>query len=179
MDCSMQWLFKGLCCYKSSENCWSCGVRKVSAKFLVENIHLKLWALRVIIIIIDWGQVFQLRHVSDMIRLCNIRHRVTTANHSQTNGLTERFNKTPGDTLCMHVYVKQRNWNEILPFVTFAYNTVKQDVTGFTPIYLLHGPDAEKKRSTLFFPSCNDVENDYTYIFAVKIHKAILLRFFL
>ncbi|GFT53667.1 transposon Ty3-I Gag-Pol polyprotein [Trichonephila clavipes] len=64
--------------------------------------------------------------VSSLVDLCNIDHRFTTAYHPQTNGLTERFNKTLADMLSMYVDVEQKNWDEILPFVTFAYNTANK-----------------------------------------------------
>ncbi|GBN03211.1 hypothetical protein AVEN_36785-1 [Araneus ventricosus] len=41
------------------------------------------------------------------------------------------------------VDVEQRNWDTILPFVTFAYNSAKQDTTGFSPFFLVHGRDIE------------------------------------
>ncbi|GFS97021.1 transposon Ty3-I Gag-Pol polyprotein [Trichonephila clavipes] len=77
------------------------------------------------------GAVFRSRLVSSLVDLCNIDHRFTTAYHPQTNGLTERFNKTLADMLSMYVDVEQKNWDEILPFVTFAYNTAEQETTGF------------------------------------------------
>ncbi|GBM58444.1 hypothetical protein AVEN_269134-1 [Araneus ventricosus] len=43
----------------------------------------------------------------------------------------------------MYVYVEQRNRNTILPFVTYAYNSAKQDTTGFSPLFLVHGSDIE------------------------------------
>lgn len=55
----------------------------------------------------------------------------------------------------MYVDVEQKNWDEILPFVTFAYNTAKQETTGFTPFYLLHGREAETTLDTMF-PFCPD-----------------------
>ncbi|GBM71941.1 hypothetical protein AVEN_163093-1 [Araneus ventricosus] len=45
--------------------------------------------------------------------------------------------------LSMYVDVEQRNWDTILPFVTFAYNSAKQDTTGFSPFFLVHGRDFE------------------------------------
>ncbi|GFY44268.1 transposon Ty3-I Gag-Pol polyprotein [Trichonephila inaurata madagascariensis] len=54
---------------------------------------------------------------------------MTTAYHPQTNGLTERFNKTLADMLAMYVDVEQKTWDRILPSVTFAYNTARQDTT--------------------------------------------------
>ncbi|GFV09227.1 retrovirus-related Pol polyprotein from transposon 17.6 [Trichonephila clavipes] len=86
------------------------------AKFLLEEIVLRHGAPRVIIT--DRGAVFRSRLVSSLVDLCNIDHRFTTAYHPQTNGLTERFNKTLADMLSMYVDVEQKNWDEILPFVT-------------------------------------------------------------
>ncbi|GFW42579.1 transposon Tf2-9 polyprotein [Trichonephila clavipes] len=94
-----------------------------------------------------------------LVDLCNIDHRFTTAYHPQTNGLTEHFNKTLAD-MSMYVDVEQKNWDEILPFVTFAYNTAKQETTGFTPFYLLHGRKAETTLDTIL-PFCpNDFDDN-------------------
>ncbi|GFU73325.1 transposon Ty3-I Gag-Pol polyprotein [Trichonephila clavipes] len=60
----------------------------------------------------------------------------------------------------MYVDVEQKNWDEILPFVTFAYNTAKQETTGFTPFYLLHGSEAETTLDTML-PFCpNDFDDN-------------------
>ncbi|GFT76104.1 retrovirus-related Pol polyprotein from transposon 412 [Trichonephila clavipes] len=128
------------------------------AKFVLEEIVLRHGAPRVIIT--DRGAVFRSRLVSSLVDLCNIDHRFTTAYHPQTNGLTERFNKTLADMLSMYVDVEQKNWDEILPFVTFAYNTAKQETTGFTPLYLLHGREAETTLDTML-PFCpNDFDDN-------------------
>ncbi|GBM97446.1 hypothetical protein AVEN_181240-1 [Araneus ventricosus] len=37
----------------------------------------------------------------------------------------------------------QKNWDNILPFVTFAYNSAKHETTGISPFYLVHGRDVE------------------------------------
>ncbi|GFU60361.1 transposon Ty3-I Gag-Pol polyprotein [Trichonephila clavipes] len=76
------------------------------AKFLLEEIVLRHGAPRVIIT--DRGAVFRSRLVSLSSTLCNIDHRFTTAYHPQTNGLTERFNKTLADMLSMYVDVEQK-----------------------------------------------------------------------
>ncbi|GFX96043.1 hypothetical protein TNCV_2289331 [Trichonephila clavipes] len=135
------------------------------AKFLLEEIVLRHGAPRVIIT--DRGAVFRSRLVSSLVDLCNIDHRFTTAYHPQTNGLTERFNKILADMLSMYVEVEQKNCDEILPFVTFAYNTAKQETTGFTPFYLLHGRETETTLDTML-PFCpNDFyDNNITKIAA-------------
>ncbi|GBM12239.1 Retrovirus-related Pol polyprotein from transposon 412 [Araneus ventricosus] len=127
------------------------------AKFIMEIIVLKHEAL--LVIITDRGKVFQSKLVTEINHLCNSRHRMTAGYHPQTNGLTERFNKTLADMLSMCVGVEQKNWDDILPFVTFAYNTAKQETTGFTPFYLLHGREAETTLDTVFPYSIHDSEN--------------------
>ncbi|GFX80562.1 retrovirus-related Pol polyprotein from transposon 412 [Trichonephila clavipes] len=122
------------------------------AKFLLEEIVLRHGAPRVIIT--DRGAVFRSRLVSSLVDLCNIDHRFTTAYHPQTNGLTERFNKTLADMLSMYVDVEQKNWDEILPFVTFAYNTAKQETTAaraeesrqLARVHTLRAQDKDRRR---------------------------------
>ncbi|GFV86851.1 transposon Ty3-I Gag-Pol polyprotein [Trichonephila clavipes] len=75
---------------------------------------------------------------------------MTTAYHPQTNGLTERFNKTLADMLAMYVDVEQKTSGRILPFFTFAYNTARQDTTGFTPFFLTFGSEAETTLDAVF-----------------------------
>ncbi|GFW20908.1 retrovirus-related Pol polyprotein from transposon 412 [Trichonephila clavipes] len=56
--------------------------------------------------------------------------------------------------------VAEKNWDEILPFVTFAYNTAKQETTGFTQFYFLHGREAETTLDTML-PFCpNDFDDN-------------------
>ena len=41
--------------------------------------------------------------------------------------------------LSMYVNTDHKNWGEVLPYVTFAYNTSRLESTGVTPFYLLYG----------------------------------------
>ncbi|UYV61874.1 hypothetical protein LAZ67_1006915 [Cordylochernes scorpioides] len=113
------------------------------AKFVLEDVVLKHGAPREIIT--DRGRVFQSKLISELTGLCSSAQRFTTAYHPQTNGLTERLNKTLADMMSMYVDVEQKEWDVILPFITFAYNTAKQDTTGFTPFSLIHGREAETR----------------------------------
>lgn len=87
----------------------------------------------------DRGRVFLSEVVEAILQECHVVHRTTTAYHPQTNGLTERFNRTLGDMLSMYVASDHTNWDAILPFVTYAYNTATQSTTGFSPYFLLYG----------------------------------------
>ncbi|GFX20854.1 retrovirus-related Pol polyprotein from transposon 412 [Trichonephila clavipes] len=63
--------------------------------------------------------------------------------------------------LSMYVEVEQTIWDEILPFVTFAYNTAIQKTTGYTHFYLLPGREAETTLDTEFPYSADGSEDDY------------------
>lgn len=61
------------------------------------------------------------------------------AYHPQTNELTERLNKTLPDMISMYVNVEHKNWDDILPYVMFAYNTARKKTTRKTPFSLFYG----------------------------------------
>ncbi|CAF1177661.1 unnamed protein product [Didymodactylos carnosus] len=68
-------------------------------------------------------------------------HIKTTTYHPQTNGLTERFNATLAGSIGTYVNQQQTDWDEYLPFVTFAYNTSKQTTTQLKPFKLMFDRD--------------------------------------
>ncbi|UYV79051.1 K02A2.6-like [Cordylochernes scorpioides] len=118
------------------------------AKFLLEDVLLKHGAPREIVM--DRGRNFQSKLLQELTNKCGIKKKTTTAYHPQTNGLTERLNRTISDMLSMYMDLDQKNWDEMLPFITFAYNTAKQESTGFTPFFLIHGREAETTLDTIF-----------------------------
>ncbi|KAM7293326.1 DDE-type integrase/transposase/recombinase [Ixodes scapularis] len=107
------------------------------AKFFIESIVLRHGAPEVLIS--DRGSSFMAQLTQEVLRLSHTSHRCTTAYHPQTNGLTERLNKTIADMISMYVDVEHKTWDEVLPYVTFAYNTAVQETTGVTPFQLVHG----------------------------------------
>lgn len=107
------------------------------AKFFVLNIVLRHGAPAVLIT--DRGAAFTADLIQEVVTLTHSNHRKTTAYHPQTNGLTERLNRTLADMLSMYVDVEHKTWDEILPYVTFAYNTAVQETTQLTPFELVYG----------------------------------------
>ena len=61
---------------------------------------------------------------------------MSTAFHPQTDGQTERLNRTLEEMLRAYVTYKQDQWDEYLPAAEFAYNNSKKASTGFTPFEL-------------------------------------------
>ncbi|UYV78164.1 hypothetical protein LAZ67_16000346 [Cordylochernes scorpioides] len=111
-------------------------VKEVS-KFLVEDIFLRHGAPQYLIS--DRGSQFASNLMKEVMKTCKIKHCFTTSYHPQTNGLTERLNRTLINMLSMYVNTDQKNWDEILPFITHAYNTTIQETTGYSPFFLMFG----------------------------------------
>ena len=63
----------------------------------------------------------------------------TTAYHPQGNGQTERFNKTLGVALTTMIPENKEKWIDYLYAVTYGYNSVLNESTGFPPIELITG----------------------------------------
>ena len=63
----------------------------------------------------------------------------TTPYHPQSNGQTERFNKTLGVALTVQVPEDKEKWSDFLQPATYAYNTSVNETTGFTPFELVYG----------------------------------------
>ncbi|UYV66767.1 K02A2.6-like, partial [Cordylochernes scorpioides] len=111
-------------------------VKEVST-FLIEHIFLCHGAPR--FLISDRGSQFTSNLMKEVMKMCKIKHCFTTRYHPQTNGLTERLNITLINMNSMYVNTEQKNWDEILPFITHAYNITIQETTGYSPFFLLFG----------------------------------------
>lgn len=107
------------------------------AEFFVTNIVLRHGAPKVVIT--DRGTAFTANLTQSIMKLTHTSHRKTTAYHPQTNGLTERLNRTLTDMLSIYVDLEHRAWDKILPYATFAYNTAVQETTKVTPFQLVYG----------------------------------------
>ncbi|KAG3034705.1 hypothetical protein PC121_g24289 [Phytophthora cactorum] len=64
------------------------------------------------------------------------RLHMSTADHPQTDGQTERVNRVLEDTLRSVCAAAPRTWSERLPVLEFELNNAVHTSTGFTPFYL-------------------------------------------
>ncbi|UYV70289.1 hypothetical protein LAZ67_7002410 [Cordylochernes scorpioides] len=80
-----------------------------------------------------------LRHEAPRFLISDRGSQFTSNLMKETNGLTERLNRTSINMISMYVNTDQKNWDEILPFITHAYNTTIQETTGYSPFFLLFG----------------------------------------
>ena len=90
-------------------------------------------------IITDRGKCFLADITQKVWKKLGINHKTTSGCHPQTNGQVERMNHTLAMMISMYITDEQTNWDEPLPFICFAYNTARQESTGFSPFFLLYG----------------------------------------
>ena len=68
---------------------------------------------------------------------------MSTAFHPQTDGQTERQNRTLEEMLRARINFQQDDWDEHLAIAELAYNNSRQASTGFTPFYLNFGQEVQ------------------------------------
>ncbi|POM60499.1 LOW QUALITY PROTEIN: putative retroelement [Phytophthora palmivora] len=71
-----------------------------------------------------------------LFQLLGTKLTMSTADHPQTDGQTERVNRALEDTLRSICAEAPRSWSDQLPMVEFALNNAVHTSTGFTPFYL-------------------------------------------
>ncbi len=87
----------------------------------------------------DQGAEFENQLLSQLKRNCGMAGSRTTPYHPQGNGQVERFDRTLLQMLKTLTETQKSNWKESLNKLTFAYNSTRCEVTGFSPFYLLFG----------------------------------------
>ncbi|UYV64486.1 hypothetical protein LAZ67_3000928, partial [Cordylochernes scorpioides] len=136
-------------------------VKEVST-FLIEHIILRHGAPR--FLISDRGSQFTSNLMKEEMKMCKVKHCFTTSYHPQTNGLTERLNRTLINMISMYVNTDQKNWDEILPFITHAYNTTIQETTGYSPFFLLFGREPMSLLDDENIPTDSNMDDYDEYI---------------
>ena len=88
-------------------------------------------------ILTDQGTNFMSSLLEEVYYLLHIKRIRTTPYHPQTDGLVERFNGTLKGMLRKFVSRNQKDWDQYLTYLLFAYREVPQETTGFSPFELL------------------------------------------
>jgi len=112
------------------------GSAETAAKVLFEDLICKygcpreLWS--------DQGKSFTGEVFGYLAKLYNIVQKRTSGYHPQTNGLTERFNRTIAHELAKAVNEKKDDWPKWLQAKVFAYNNTAQASTKYSPFELMY-----------------------------------------
>lgn len=74
--------------------------------------------------------------MQEIFSLLNIKKlNTTTPYHPQNDGMTERFNRTLISIMRHYVEDNQKDWDTLLPYATFAYNTSVQESTNENSLF--------------------------------------------
>ena len=87
----------------------------------------------------DQGRQFESALFQAMCQLLNIKKSRTTALHPQSDGQTERANRTLQDMLAKLAHENPQDWDQKLPYALAAYRSSVHRVTGETPNRLMLG----------------------------------------
>ncbi len=112
---------------------------ETTAKFIVEEIICRHGAVEELLS--DLGRNFLADVVQQILVMVGTRHVRTTSYKPSTNGLDERFNGTLCRSISKYVDSTQKNWDEFIGMLRFAYNTTIQNSTKLSPFMILYGRD--------------------------------------
>ncbi|GJE92037.1 polyprotein [Phanerochaete sordida] len=90
-------------------------------------------------IVSDRDSKFTSRFWQEVHRLLGTRLLMSTAFHPQTDGATERANRSISQVLRAVVQPNQKDWANQLPLVEFALNASVSSSTGYAPFELTYG----------------------------------------
>ena len=122
----------------------------------------------------DQGTNFCSELVTEVCTLLNIERTRTSPYHPQGNGQVERHNRVLADVICKYCSENPGEWESILPYVEFVYNTTVHKSTGETPFSLVFGDEAVYPID-LMFPKPPDTEltvHEYTQLLDEKFREA-------
>ena len=111
-----------------------------AVKFLTNDVILKYGTPTCILT--DNGTHFTAEVINKLFERLGVTHLYTTVYHPQSNGQIERFNATMDGKIAALCNEQRTNWDEMLQFVTFNYNTSIHRTTKQTPFEMMHGRQA-------------------------------------
>ncbi|CAF4021322.1 unnamed protein product [Rotaria sp. Silwood2] len=121
-----------------------------AVKFLINDVILKYGTPTCILT--DNGTHFTSQLMNKLFENLGVTHLYSTVYHPQTNGQIERFNATMDGKIAALCNERRTNWDEVLQFVTFNYNTSIHAATKQTPFEMMHG-----RQATLPFDQQNEI----------------------
>ena len=89
------------------------------------------------VLITDQGREFVNSLSNELYLITKTEHRITSAYHPQTNGLTERFNQILTRCLSKVVDESQTDWDEKIDTVLMGYRASRQASTKLSPYFML------------------------------------------
>jgi transposase InsO family protein len=127
----------------------------------------------------DNGSVFVSELADVIYKELGIKRVRTTPLHPQSNGLPERFNGTLKTTLLMWCNEEQDNWDELLAYAVFAYNTAFHVLIQEKPFYLINGRDPLLPMDVIINRQHDEYDDIHHYAYELtqklrQVHERVL-----
>ena len=90
-------------------------------------------------IVSDRGSIFTSQFWKALSKSLDLKQRLSTSFHPQTDGQTERMNQTIEQYLRIYCNYHQDNWSELLSLAEFSYNNAQHTSIGCSPFYANYG----------------------------------------
>ncbi|XP_053351273.1 uncharacterized protein LOC128520866 [Clarias gariepinus] len=100
----------------------------------------------------DQGRNFEAEVFAAVCERLGVKKTRTTPLHPQSDGLVERFNRTLTTQLAVLTSARQKDWDEHLPLVLWAYRTAVQESSQLTPAALMFGRELRTPVDLVFGP---------------------------
>lgn len=102
------------------------------------------------------------------------RLKLSTVQHPETDGLTERANRTVLQLLRSYASADMRDWPKQLPLVEFSYNCSKNSTTGYAPFEVVYG-SVPRQPIDLILPQFQPAAKEVTETLK-KVHEHVQRR---
>ena len=148
------------------------GRQDCKAKEMAEVIFSEIYRLHGLpkTIVSDRDSLFTSTFWTHLHKLIGVELKMSSAYHPQTDGATERANRTVTQMLRQCVKPDQKDWVWKLPAIEFAINLAHSESTGYSPFFLNSG---RMPRSLLWDkPDANEYPG--VSVFAWKMKNAMI-----
>eukprot|EP00727_Mastigamoeba_balamuthi_P001873 m51a1_g11683 hypothetical protein (388) ;mRNA; r:546-4971 len=108
------------------------------------------------VVISDRGKAFEVERTRDFLRGVGAELRMMSGMHPQTNGMSERWNRTVQDQVRAMAMQGADDWERSARAVCFAYNTMTHPATGYTLHFLMYGREARNSLAGSLHPMHSD-----------------------
>jgi transposase InsO family protein len=127
-------------------------------------------------IVSDRGPQFISDFWNEFCRILDVKIKLSTAFHPQTDGQTEIMNQYINQRLRPFVNYYQDNWSELLPVIDYAQLTLSHESTGTPPFDLLYGYTARTsfdwKRPAAAATAKERLNHEEAQAYVRKLHNA-------
>lgn len=111
------------------------------AKLLVEQIILRYGPIRSLLS--DRGSNFLSDIIRETCRIFQIQKLNIAAYHPESNAHVERIHRVYSDSISKHINPKHDDWDEIFPFIQWAYRSNVQSTLQTSPYELVYGREVQ------------------------------------